>query len=284
MQDVDVSCAYEAGRSTWPGVKLEADHFARRAVELGIAPEDLAARAGDLFLAWGCAERDPAALGYFERKFLAQVDQYVGKLGLPEHVLDEVRQELRIRLLLGTEPRIGRYGGKGPLGAWVRVAAIRLALTLAGQNKGGRAREIEALDALIADRSNASPELVTIRDRYRGAFQDALERGLSSLEPRERTLLRMHFVDHLNIEAIGEIYRVHRATVARWLVGIRQRVLANLRTQLSLNLHATSSEFRSMLAVVRDELDLSLRHLGQGSRHGSTDTSSNGNNNGGAAT
>ncbi|HEX9294655.1 MAG TPA: hypothetical protein VF881_02440 [Polyangiaceae bacterium] len=279
MQVADFTGAYEAGRSHWPGVKLDSENFARRAIELEIPQEDLAARAADLYLAWACAERDPAALGFFERTFLTQVDQYVGRLGLSDHVVDEVRQELRIRLLLGEEPRIGRYGGRGPLGAWIRVAAIRLALGLTGRVKGGRAKEVEALDALVIDRSSASPELVTIRDRYRGAFQEALERSLASLEARERTLLRMHFIDRLNIEAIGEIYRVHRATVARWLVGIRQRVLANLRQELSLNLHATSSEFRSMLAVVRDELDLSLRHLGQGSRP-STSTSTSGSGSG----
>src|SRR6266498_2918226 len=168
MQVADFTGAYEAGRSHWPGVKLDSENFARRAIELEIPQEDLAARAADLYLAWACAERDPAALGFFERTFLTQVDQYVGRLGLSDHVVDEVRQELRIRLL-----------------------AIRLALGLTGRVKGGRAKEVEALDALVMDRSSASPELVTIRDRYRGAFQEALERSLASLEARERTLLRM---------------------------------------------------------------------------------------------
>jgi RNA polymerase sigma-70 factor (ECF subfamily) len=71
----------------------------------------------------------------------------------------------------------------------------------------------------------------------------------------------MHFIDQLNIEGIGRIYRVHRATVARWLVAIRQLVLENLRTELKLDLRASTSEFRSMLAVVRDDLELSMRHL-----------------------
>jgi RNA polymerase sigma-70 factor (ECF subfamily) len=71
----------------------------------------------------------------------------------------------------------------------------------------------------------------------------------------------MHFVDGLNIDEIGCVYRVHRATVARRLVAIRRRVLDNLRTELSLTLPATTSEFRSVLALIRGDLDLSLRHL-----------------------
>ena len=65
------------------------------------------------------------ALAHFERLFLPAVDGYVGRLGLADAVVDDVRQELRIRLLVGEDPRIGQYSGRGPLAAWVRMAAIR---------------------------------------------------------------------------------------------------------------------------------------------------------------
>src|SRR5439155_18092365 len=115
------------------------------------------------------------------------------------------------------------------------------------------------LGTLVGEQT--SPELAAVRHRHASAFQAALERSLDALAARDKTLLRMHFVDRLNIEAIGRIYRVHRATVARWLVAIQKAVLDNLRKELALDLRATTSEFRSMLAVVRADLELSLRHL-----------------------
>jgi RNA polymerase sigma-70 factor, ECF subfamily len=254
-----VDSAYEAGRTAWASVSLKRETFAQRAGQLAVGEEDLRARAPELYLAWACAERDPSAIAAFERAHLLQIDQYVRRLGLAEHLMDELRQELRIRLLLGTDPRIGQYAGRGPLGAWVRVAAIRLAINLKTQAKGGERTDVDALGALVA--SPSSPELSAIRGRYGQTFQDALEQALASLDSRDKTLLRMHFVDQLNIDAIGRIYRVHRATVARWLVRIRSQVMADLQARLALDLQSSSSEFRSMLAVIREDLDLSLRRL-----------------------
>ena len=259
MQDANLVHAFEVGRTAWAGVRLTQDAFVKRATMLAITPEDLAVRASDLFLAWGCAERDSMALSQFEKHFLSNVDLYVRRLGISSDLVDEVRQELRIRLLTGTEPRIGNYSGRGPLGAWVRVSAVRLALNLTERARAHKATDLDALGALVC--TDASPELAALRSRYADSFQSALERSLAKLEVREKTLLRMHFIDQLNIDAMGQVYRVHRATVARWLVRIRQRVMANLREELSLNLQATSSEFQSIVALMQDELNVSIRRL-----------------------
>jgi RNA polymerase sigma-70 factor, ECF subfamily len=257
----DLAAAFAAGRSAWPSVNLDRAAFAAHADRLEVRDEDLAAHGGDLYLAWACAAHDAAALAHLERAFLSQVDVYVRRLGLQTHALDELRQELRIRLLLGSAPRIAQYSGRGPLGAWVRIVAIRVAASSMSRKTKEKTGDVDALGALVADR--AGPEVAMMRHRYTDAFQVALERSLDALEPREKTILRMHFIDLLNIEAIGRVYRVHRATVARWLVGIRQKVLATLRQELSLELEATSAEFRSMLNVVRDDLGISLRRLGE---------------------
>src|SRR4051812_46377751 len=257
--------AFEAGRAAWPGVGLAFEPFARRMKEREVLPGDLATRGSDLYLALACAQRDPAALSYFERTFLPHVDQYVARLRLADDVIDEVRQELRIRLLAGPDPRVGHYGGRGPLGGWVRVAAVRIALSWIDDNRSRRLNDSGALSAIVAD--GPSPEVAALKGRYSGAFQAALDRSIALLDPRDRTVLRLHFVDRLNIDAIGTIYRVHRATVARWLVDIRKRIFASLRDELSLDLKATSSEFRSMLSVVKEDLNLSMQRV-LGSRGG----------------
>ena len=257
----DLIAAVQRGRAAWPGVDLELEAFAERGARLQVRAEDLAAHGADLFLAWACAAGDRHALAHFERTYLPQVSRYVARIALARHQIDELQQQLRIRLLTGSDPRIGHYGGRGPLGAWVRVAAVRLALSLIEQLEAGARKtvDLDALDALASDR--IGPELSTIKHHYRDSFQAALERSLAALELRQKTILRMHFVDHLNIDAIGKIYRVHRATVARWLVSVRQQVLADVRQELSLELSGTSSELRRMVAAVRDELSLSLMRV-----------------------
>src|SRR4051812_47742715 len=129
MTRLILDSAFRSAAAAWAGAKLDAETFARKAAQLDVRDEDLEARASDLYLAWACAEGDAAALAHFERAFLTQVDLYVRRLGLEAHVVDELRQGLRIHLLVaesGGEPRVGKYSGRGPLGAWVRIVAVRL--------------------------------------------------------------------------------------------------------------------------------------------------------------
>ena len=252
--------AFELGRSQWAGTKLGFQRLAQRVVLGEVRTEDSVARGPDLFLAWACAERDARAISYFERKFMPAVDGYVGRFGLAPSLVDEVRQELRIRLLVGDKPRIGRYSGRGPLAAWVRMAAIRVALNLLERNRvRHRERGVAALGILVRDQT--SPELAAIRKRHAAAVRAGLERSLEALSERDKRLLRMNFIDRLNIEAMGRVFHVHRATVARWLVAVRRRMLETLRKELELDLRATTSDLRSMLTVMQEDLDLSIHRL-----------------------
>jgi DNA-directed RNA polymerase specialized sigma24 family protein len=66
--------------------------------------------------------------------------------------------------------------GRGPLSAWVRMAAIRVALTFLERDKvRSRARDVSALGALAGE--TTSPELAAVRNRHASAFQAALERA-----------------------------------------------------------------------------------------------------------
>src|SRR5262249_26465617 len=85
--------------------------------------------------------------------------------------LDEVRQALRVRLLVAPEggrPRIADYAGRGPLRAWVGVAALRVALNLkrAAAPAGGD------LLAELGTRE-PDPELRHLKKVYRAEFRGA---------------------------------------------------------------------------------------------------------------
>src|SRR6185369_7238603 len=102
------------------------------------------------------------------------------------------------------------------------------------------------------------PEIAVAKERLRQPLAAALEAALAALGAREKTLLRLHIVDNLTIDEIGALYRVHRATAARWLVSIRGSVLDAIRGHLGLSARPTSSEFRSIVALLRDELHVSV--------------------------
>ena len=131
----------------------------------------------------------------------------------------EVAQTVRQKLLVSPAPgqpgKIAEYRGAGPLGGWIRVIAVRVALDLKrAQSSPGRADS-------DADRPRrrwrGDPEIALLRDLYRDAFRNALHAALAELSGRERNLLRFHFADGLTLDELATSYRVHRATIARWL-------------------------------------------------------------------
>jgi RNA polymerase sigma-70 factor (ECF subfamily) len=253
--------AERAGRAAWEGVDVPSEIFARHCRRVRAGTEELGRNGADLYLACACAEGDQQALRLFERRVLPAIDPYIARLGLNAAGMDEVRQLLRVRLF-ADRPRIATYSGLGPLVSWLRIVAVRVAFERTGTSPGD-ASDGEAVGKLVA--TAGDPELGLTLNRFRDRFQQALDESFSRLSPRARTLLRMHYVDGLSIDAMGAIYHVHRATVARWLVGIRSTIMAGLREKLMTDARPTSSDFRSLAAALRDELHISVeRVLGDG--------------------
>jgi RNA polymerase sigma-70 factor (ECF subfamily) len=91
------------------------------------------------------------------------------------------------------------------------------------------------------------------------AYEEAFRAALAALPDRDALLLKLHYLDGLNIDRIGALYGIHRSTVARWRSEIRRRILASTREQLQRRLSLTESEFDSLVALVRSQLAVSIR-------------------------
>jgi RNA polymerase sigma-70 factor (ECF subfamily) len=256
-------------RATWPDVKVDPAAFARHlgrhlAHERDFAGALAATRGPDLYLAYACAAGDTKAIRALEKDFLRGVPSAVRRLRLPKSSIDEVTQLVRHKLLLGDggSPKIADYAGRGPLESWVRVVAVRTALSLLRKRDGDHEPGAGADAALLNIASPGNdPELGLVHARYAGEFRTALESAFRTLSAQDRTILRLHFVDGLNIDQIGAIYRVHRATVARWIARSRQKLLEETKTALKAVLRLSSVEFESLMGVVRSQLHLSLSGL-----------------------
>lgn len=255
-----------AGASAWPGVALEpADfirHLAARLAADGDPQRQLDALcAGDLYLACACARGVEGAVELFERRFLSQVAAHVGRIDNDPQVMDEVKQQLRHRLLVGDHergPRIADYSGRGALGSWVRVAAVRTALNLRQRGDLPRGGDEVVLARLEA---TANPEIELVRSRYLEEFRGALRTAFSQLSAKERNLLRLYFQEGLGSAHIARALHVDRATVKRWLAAARRALFAESKRLLRERLQLDSSEFHSLLRVLRSHLDLSLTGL-----------------------
>jgi RNA polymerase sigma-70 factor (ECF subfamily) len=106
-----------------------------------------------------------------------------------------------------------------------------------------------------------SPELEYLKERYRPQFKAAFQAALESLDGEQRTILRLHIVEGLNIDEVGALFRVHRSTIARWIAAARLHILDEARRQLQRQLGLDAAQFASLAGVVRSQLSLSLSKI-----------------------
>ena len=102
------------------------------------------------------------------------------------------------------------------------------------------------------------PEVDYLKSKYKEEFRDAFQATLVELSNDERNVLKLHYIDGLNIDEIGTAYRVHRATVARWLAHSREKILEETKKRLEQRLKLQSSEVESLIGLVRSQLDVSI--------------------------
>src|SRR5262249_14675306 len=147
---------------------------------------------------------------------------------------DEVKQALRANLLVGaagSAPKIATYSGQGPLLAWLRIVAARVA----GRMRRKRT-DLPVFDGdspMLVQSPAADPELAYLKARHRGELEEAFRTTLAALDARERTILRFHFIDGMNAEAIAAVYKVSKRTAERWLAQTRERILGETRRLLA---------------------------------------------------
>jgi len=268
-----LALALAGARKAWPNVVLDEEVFLRHLAEH--LPDGPPAEAvermhtSDLYLACACAKHDARALASFDARFLCDVGSFVAQIDRSPAFADEARQQLREKLLVpaeGERAKIAEYSGKGPLGGWLRVASVRTALNMRRGKHGVEGQDVRTSDAAGTGRGEllspgADPELDYMKTRYSEELRSALETTLAGLSLEERTVLRMHYVDRLNIEQIGLAYHVHRATAARWISVSREKILKETKRLLSTKLEIGQGEVESMIGLVRSQLDVSIYRL-----------------------
>lgn len=245
------------------GPEALAEEIARCiAPEVGIdeLPEAIArlqAHMGDLALALRCRQGDAAALRTFEREHIATLGAAIGRIHPSAAFVDEVRQRVRTKLLVPAGAgKLLHYTGKGELGTWVRVVAVREAIDLRRGPAGGR----EVSDDALADlpESATGPEVGIVKHEYREHFAAAFTAALEALGPAQRNLLRLHYLHGVGIDELGALLSVHRSSAARRIEKARKELLSLTRRRLRAELAIGRPELRELMSAIASRLDLSL--------------------------
>jgi RNA polymerase sigma-70 factor len=214
----------------------------------------------DVELARAAGAGDPAALRELDRLIALEADQAARRIDRSPAFADEVRQALRVRLLVAESghARIADYAGRGPLRGWLGVAALRVALNL----KRAEPKHRDLLAELVSGEDD--PELRHLKQLYRAEFRDALEAALRALGERDRAVLRLCYVDGLRLVQLGRLYGVHETTAARWVAKAAAEVAEDARRRLTARLSLSPSSLESVARMVLSNLDVSIARVLRG--------------------
>jgi len=262
--DAELAWLVARARDEAPGVELDPVAFVAHVAERVTfdahgRPLLRSLHAGDLWIAFGCVSEHPLAITAFETRYVPEIRNALRRSFDPGLAEDAELRLMNKLLLVAADdgPRLASYAGRGGLVPWLRAAAVRSAIDLM------RARREFPADANTLDEVGGAidPLLASLKQRYREEFRVAFGEAAAQLTDRERTLLRYRFLDDLSIDEIGVLYRVHRATVARWIAAIREGLFEGTRTRLVTHLAISESEVDSVLRLIDSQLDISIETI-----------------------
>ena len=258
-----LASALAEGRAAWPTFRVSDAAFvaylAQHLPDAGLEAAIEALLPVDLYLAVACVGGNAEAIQVLDKMLLQPAAaeaarSYRGGLEAAE-LLQAVREKVLVRQPTN-EPKLATYAGRAPLSSWVRVVAIHAAVSASR-----RLRPTETLDEVsegLAEVVAADVELGHLETRYASEFKAAFHDAIARLDERDRTMLRMHVLDHLGIDELCKIHGVHRATAARWLVRIREALFEWTKESLRIRLSLDEEEFEGIVHALLSRLDVSL--------------------------
>ncbi len=254
-----------AARAAWPQLVVDDAELGRELARRlgGATPAQLAScRASDVYLAIAASRGDASAIAQVKQVIDREVDMTAAKTGAsPEQVADVKSEIARIVLVdEGQRPAALRdFAGRAELKSYVCVIATRELIRTV--QRGRREQPVED-DRLFAMLSNLDdPEMNALRARYHDSVTTGLRSALGRLGERERALLRYQLVDGWNVDRVGALYGVHRATAARWIAGARDALGTLLRDEVSRTLAIPVAEVDSIVRLVQSRIDVSLARM-----------------------
>ena len=257
----------QIGRDAWPEIRIPAESFVGYLADRLDTGADVleslrGLRVRDLYIACACSAGDAKAVSAFERAYLHEVDDVLGRMGISTAVRDDTKQILRRRFFLaeeGNPPRITEYSGYGDLNRWVRASAVRAALRIVRESKKFVGVDDSVLESLATPSQDL--ELDFLKRTYGATFEVALRESFAALAPRDRNLLRYYFGKGLSIDDLSVLYRVHRATTARRIQKANSALVSNTRNRLAMLLGIPRADVSSILRLIWSQIERTLNGI-----------------------
>lgn len=238
----------------------------------------------DLCLAVACAKGDEKAWEDFYREYRGYLTNIARTMtqdaGAAEQLADSTFAELYgLRESAGARvSKFSFYSGRGSLRGWLRAVVFQLSADLHRQTsrlvQTDEPEDLERLARAPESNEQGSAELAYIRERYRAAVTDALNKAFNEIEARERLLLAYYYYDEMTLREIGGMFDVHEATISRWLAKIQKRVRKLVEKSLARDHGFNRREVSEAIELAAEQMDINVRdYLVEATRGASADSS-----------
>lgn len=196
----------------------------------------------DLELVTAALDRDERALEALDAEIVLAAK--AATKSTPD-LANDVAQELRRELVTAKreDSKLPLYRATGSLRAWLRTMAVRVALKLT--KKTAREEPAELYER-VSD-AQISPELALFKAQHRDRFAAIFSRALAQLEPRQRTMLKLKYLDQLTVKDIGRAYQLHHSNVVRTLQKTEAALLETVRREFARELQLSEERVDSAI-------------------------------------
>ncbi|HZS48132.1 MAG TPA: sigma-70 family RNA polymerase sigma factor [Blastocatellia bacterium] len=281
----EVRAIFETAESVISGFSVSYDSFAervRRSVEkevLNVEDTDIDDRssvvefiaklkADDLYLATACDHGDESAWQCFHDRYRRLIERTASQFCSSSADAEDLSAALLSDLFLPTDDgevktRIGRYSGLGSLQGWLKVMVhnraidrYRRTVTTSSIDDQDGSKEWERVVAV-----NEDPVESIVEQKYLSTASRALKASLDALDTKDKLLLVFYYRDGLTLKEIAALpsFKVHEATISRWLEKIHKNVRKEFEKRLTRDEKLKLAEIRECCAIAMKRGVLEIR-------------------------
>ncbi len=209
----------------------------------------------DLFLALACSQGNRIAWEYFVDEYLPLVQRYAGQACRHMAESEDLAQEI-VAGLLDDRRRLAGYNGRGSLAGWLRVSVSHAAI-----DRFRRARHQVPLEEASGEGDNfagpagrtSGPDPIDCLDaRWGPVLLGVLTDEIGRLNPRDRLMLSLYYLQGVPLRLIGRHLGVHEATASRWLDSVRRGLRKSIEREMKRRHGLRPRDLESILQWVAE--------------------------------
>jgi len=264
--------AWSTAKADHPGVVLLPERFVRVLAQRLPPDSDPVAELqklsiSDLYLCAAVLDGDSTAYISLDDKLRTAAQRASRRFNACDDDVNELGQILFEHLLVATSKRRARlheYAGKGSLERWLQAVATRSKLNaMRGVKREVLIDDGAIFDALVPD--GQTPAIEPSKDQYRQALKNAFSTALEELSDRDKALLRMAYLDRVNLAGLGRAFGLSRATAHRRLADARDNLGKGIERclgrELSLGHSIAPEQLASIRRLVQSQISISLGRI-----------------------